>query len=343
MITPVSPFLESALATCRPQSLLPLAVGPAMSQTGRADVALEGEVLVLIARLIADQPDWETSVDAAREELAAARMPVVQILVHEMAQRVVEFQFAMAEREAVNIIFDAHFGPADRLITDHMVEVPKLFVSDMDSTMIEQECIDELADFAGLKDKISDITERAMQGELDFETALLERVGLLAGLDESAIDQCLSERITPTPGARVLTQTLKAKGARTVLVTGGFHHFADRVAEMLGFERVVGNRLGVADGQLTGLLDGPISDANTKLATLREEAAKLGANSDGGTRVLASGDGANDIPMLEASDYGFAYRAKPKAREMADGRIDQGDLTSILSLLGIPRDEWVLD
>jgi phosphoserine phosphatase len=101
----------------------------------------------------------------------------------------------------------------------------------MDSTMIEQECIDELADFAGLKDKISGITERAMQGELDFETALLERVGLLKDLDESTIDQCLGERITPTPGAKTLTQTLKAHGARTVLVTGGFHHFADRVAE----------------------------------------------------------------------------------------------------------------
>lgn len=292
---------------------------------------------MLIARLIADKLDWETSVDAAREQLAAARMPAALVQVHDIAQRVVEFQFAMAERETLNTIFDAHFGPVDRLITDHMVEIPELFVSDMDSTMIEQECIDELADFAGLKDKISDITERAMQGELDFETALLERVGLLAGLDESAIKLCLAERITATPGAKILTQTLKAKGARTVLVTGGFHHFADRVADQLGFERVVGNRLEVADGKLTGLLDGAISDAGTKLATLREEAAKLGE----GARILGSGDGANDIPMLEACDYGFAYKAKPKAREMANGRIDQGDLTTVLNLLGIPRDEWV--
>lgn len=266
-------------------------------------------------------------------------MPAVLVLVHDLAVRVVEFQFAEADPDAVNPIIDAHFGTVDRLIASEMVELPQLFVSDMDSTLIEQECIDELADFAGLKEKISDITERAMQGELDFETALLERVGLLQGLSESAIDQCLAERITPTPGAKVLTQTLKAKGVRTVLVTGGFHHFADRVAEWLGFDRVVGNRLGVAEGALTGLLDGPVSDANTKLATLQEEAAKLGE----GARVLASGDGANDIPMLEAATYGFAYRAKPKAREMANGRVDQGDLTAILSLLGIPKQEWVQD
>jgi phosphoserine phosphatase len=319
---------------------LPLAVGPAMSQTGRAPFAAadtEGEVFVLIARLIADNSDWETRVDAAREELAAARMPVVQVLRQEMGVRVLEFQFAMAEAEPVNLIIDKYFGNVDRLITNDMIQIPKLFVSDMDSTMIEQECIDELADFAGLKDKISDITERAMLGELDFETALLERVGLLKDLDEGAIQQCLTERITPTPGAKTLTKTLKAHGVRTVLVTGGFHHFADEVAKWLGFDRVVGNRLGVADGRLTGLLDGPISDANTKLATLREEAAELGE----GAHVLASGDGANDIPMLEGADYGFAYRAKPKAREMANGRVDEGDLTSVLALLGIPKEDWV--
>ncbi|UAB79750.1 phosphoserine phosphatase SerB [Erythrobacter sp. SCSIO 43205] len=233
---------------------------------------------------------------------------------------------------------DTHIGPCDCLVSGAQIEVPTLFVSDMDSTMIGQECIDELADFAGLKDQISQITERAMQGELDFESALLERVGLLEGLEEGAIERCLAERIVPTPGAEVLTRTLKAKGARTVLVTGGFHHFADEVAEWLGFDRVVGNRLGVSEGKLTGRLDGPISDASTKLATLREEAAQLGESA----RVLGSGDGANDIPMLEAADYGFAYRAKPKARAMANGRVDRGDLTVILSLLGIPKDDWVV-
>lgn len=275
--------------------------------------------------------------DAAKADLAAAGMPVVLVLRHELAHRVLEFQFASAEAATVHAVLDTHFGDADRLIMAGPVAVPQLFVSDMDSTMIGQECIDELADFAGLKEQISAITERAMQGELDFESALLERVGLLAGLDEGAIQRCLDDRIEPTPGAKTLVATLKAKGCRTVLVTGGFHHFADRVAEWLGFQRVVGNRLAVAEGKLTGKLDGPISDASTKLAVLEEEAAKLGK----GAHVLASGDGANDIPMIEAATYGFAYKAKPKARAAANGRLDQNDLTAILSLLGIPREEWV--
>ena len=138
-------------------------------------------------------------------------------------------------------------------------------------------------------------------------------------------------------GARVLVSTLKAKGCRPVLVTGGFHHFADPVAEMLGFESVVGNRLAVADGRLTGALDGAISDSATKRRVLKEELERLGE----GARVLASGDGANDIPMLEAADYGFAYRAKPKARAAANGRIESRNLTAILKLLNIPQNEWV--
>lgn len=203
--------------------------------------------------------------------------------------------------------------------------------------MIGQECIDELADFAGIKDRVADITERAMRGELAFELALRERVALLEGLGEFAIDRCLAERIRPVPGAYTLVQTLLSKGCRTVLVTGGFHHFADQVAKNLGFERVVGNRLAVSAGTLTGQLVGPISDAATKLATLEEERAQLGE----GARVLATGDGANDIPMIEAADYGIAYRAKPKAREAANGRIASEDLTAILLLLGIARQEWV--
>ena len=176
-----------------------------------------------------------------------------------------------------------------------------------------------------------------MQGELDFRSALLERVALLEGLEESAIDLCLAERIRPVEGASTLVATLRSKGCRTVLVTGGFHHFADPVANQLGFEHVVGNRLSVAGGVLTGALAGPISDASTKLATLVEERAKLGE----GARVLATGDGANDIPMIEAADYGIAYRAKPKARDAANGRIVSADLRAILRLLGIPRGEWV--
>jgi phosphoserine phosphatase len=207
----------------------------------------------------------------------------------------------------------------------------------MDSTMIMAECIDELADFAGIKPQIAAITERAMLGALDFEAALRERVRLLAGLDEGAIAECLATRIAMMPGAKVLVETLKAKGCRTVLVTGGFHQFADPVAEELGFERVVANRLEVVDGKLTGGLLGPITDSSVKRAVLLEEAALLGPN----TTTLATGDGANDIPMLEAATYGIAFAAKPKARAAANGWIDRGSLTGVLELLGIPVGEWI--
>ncbi len=234
-------------------------------------------------------------------------------------------------------VLDTHFAPSDLLVSAQEIAVPRLFVSDMDSTMIGQECIDELADFAGLKDRVAAITERAMQGELDFVSALTERVGLLAGLPEDTIATCLADRIRPMEGARTLVATLKSKGCRTVLVTGGFHHFADPVAEDLGFEHVVGNRLTVVDGKLTGGLVGGIVDSAVKRRVLVEEALRLGEN----VPTLATGDGANDIPMIEAATWGIAFRAKPKARSAADGWIDRGDLTAILSLLGIPRDEWV--
>ena len=250
---------------------------------------------------------------------------------------VIELQLPSGDPARVRSVLDACFAPSDLLLSDRPVTVPGLFVSDMDSTMIAAECIDELADFAGLKPQIAAITERAMQGELDFAQALTERVALLGGLGEDAITRCLAERIAPMPGARPLVATLRAQGCYTVLVTGGFHQFADPVAEQLGFERVVANRLGVHDGRLTGGLVGGITDSAVKRTVLLEEAARLGA----ATVSLATGDGANDIPMIEAATYGLAYYAKPKARAAADGWIDRGDLTSVLLLLGIPRRDWV--
>jgi phosphoserine phosphatase len=177
-----------------------------------------------------------------------------------------------------------------------------------------------------------------MQGELDFEAALRERVALLKDLPEQAIVKCLQQKITPMPGARTLVQTLRANGCKTVLVTGGFHHFADSIGEQLGFDRVVGNRLAVAGGKMTGELDGPIADSATKLAVLEEERSKI----DDGS-VLAMGDGANDIPMIEAANYGIAYKAKPTARAASSGWIDSGDLTAVLSLLGIREYDWIVD
>jgi phosphoserine phosphatase len=294
---------------------------------------------VLIARLIADMDGVETRLDAALRACADAGMPVAMAGMLDFCSDVLQISLPNGERARLTGILTEHFGECDLLVADREIEVPRLFVSDMDSTMIGQECIDELADFAGIKDKVADITERAMRGELEFESALKERVGLLEGLEEGAIATCLDQRIQPVPGARALVNTLRSKGCRTVLVTGGFHHFADPVAEQLGFERVVGNRLGVAGGALTGLLAGPVSDASTKLATLEDERSQLGE----GARVLATGDGANDIPMIEAADYGIAYRAKPKAREAANGRIASVELTAILKLLGIAESEWVED
>ena len=264
-------------------------------------------------------------------------MKVASAAMLDSGGNVLQIGMADGNPAAVRAILDAHFTPSDMLLSDHEPTVPRLFVSDMDSTMISAECIDELADFAGIKHQIAAITERAMQGELDFESALRERVLLLRDLSEGAIAECLATRIAPMPGARTLVATLRDKGCRTVLVTGGFHQFADPVAEQLGFEHVVANRLAVEGGKLTGGLVGPITDSSVKRAVLLEESGLLGDS----VPSLATGDGANDIPMLEVATYGLAYRAKPKARDAADGWIDRGDLTAVLELLGIPRDEWV--
>jgi phosphoserine phosphatase len=292
---------------------------------------------MLIARLIAETSKCETRLDALVAALADAGVQVTAAALPEGDSGVLELHMDGGEEAAVLAAIDSAFETPAMLVAREEIEVPRLFVSDMDSTMIGQECIDELADYAGIKPQIAEITERAMQGELDFEAALRERVALFAGLDENAIHACLAERITATPGAKTLVATLAALGARTVLVTGGFHHFADPVADMLGFQRVVGNRLAVEGGKLSGGLVGPITDSAVKAAVLREELAGLGE----GAHSLATGDGANDIPMIEAATYGFAYRAKPKARAAANGRVDGEDLTAVLALLGVARERWV--
>jgi phosphoserine phosphatase len=287
---------------------------------------------MLIARLIADPATRETRLDALAVDLRGEGIALATA--DTLADGdVLELRFAEGDPQAVLAAIDRFFAPADMLVSRGPIVLPQVFVSDMDSTMIGQECIDELADYAGIKPQIAAITERAMLGELDFVAALRERVALLEGLDEEAIYACLDERIAPEPGAKTLVATLTALGTRTVLVTGGFHHFADPVATTLGFDRVVGNRLEVVGGKLTGGLLGDITDSAVKAAVLREEA--------GLDRVsLATGDGANDIPMLAAATYGFAYRAKPKARAAANGRVDRGELTAVLSLLGISRRDW---
>jgi len=213
----------------------------------------------------------------------------------------------------------------------------RLLVADMDSTVIGQECIDELADYAGLKDKVARITERAMQGELDFPGALRERVRLLAGLDESELKRCLDERVRLTAGAETLVQTMRAGGASCLLVSGGFLSFAEPVARTAGFDRVRANRLVFAGGKLSGEVGDPILDAMSKRDALIEVREQLGL---GREDVLAIGDGANDKLMIEEAGLGIAFRAKPALVEVADAELRHHGLDALLWVQGVSRRDW---
>ncbi len=215
----------------------------------------------------------------------------------------------------------------------------RLLVADMDSTIIEQECLDELAAFAGLKAEISAITERAMRGELDFEAALKERVAMLKGLADSALEETFRSRISLTPGARVLTQTMKRRGgARTALVSGGFTFFTSRVAAAAGFDVHDANTLHVENGALTGTVGLPVKGRAAKEEALLRYAEQFGV-APGST--IAAGDGANDLQMLARAGLGVAFRAKPAVAEAASVRIDHGDLTALLYLQGYTDKEFV--
>lgn len=213
----------------------------------------------------------------------------------------------------------------------------RLLVADMDSTIIGQECIDELADYAGLKDKVARITERAMQGELDFQGALRERVRLLAGLDQLALSRCLNERVEVTAGAETLVQTMRAGGASCLLVSGGFLSFADPIAKAVGFDRVKANRLVFAGGKLSGEVGDPIVDAMAKRDALVEARDQLNLRTED---VLAIGDGANDKLMIEEAGLGIAFRAKPALIEVADAELKHHGLDALLWVQGVRRRDW---
>jgi phosphoserine phosphatase len=216
----------------------------------------------------------------------------------------------------------------------------KLLIADMDSTIINVECIDELADFAGLKAEVSAITERAMRGELDFETALRERVAMLKGLPVVDLQRVYDERIQLNPGARTMVRTMAANGARCVLVSGGFTFFTSRVAQAALFHAHRGNTLGEAEGVLTGTVGDPILGREAKLAALKEEAT---AKQLPLSATLAIGDGANDLAMIEAAGLGVAYRAKPIVAAQADARVHHTDLTTLLYFQGYSADAFVTD
>jgi len=227
--------------------------------------------------------------------------------------------------------------PIDVVVQPLASRRKRLFVVDMDSTMIGQECIDELADYVGLKAHVAASPERAMRGEVEFEPALRERVALLKGLPVSIVDEVIAKRITITPGGRMLVATMRANGGYTCLVSGGFTLFTSCVAAMAGFDEHRGNTLMVEDGKLTGRVAEPVLGREAKLSTLIELRERLGLSP---RDTLAAGDGANDLAMLEAAGLGVAYRAKPKVAAAAHARIDHGDLTALLYLQGYSRAEF---
>ena len=213
----------------------------------------------------------------------------------------------------------------------------RLLIADMDSTMIGQECIDELADEAGVGAHVAGITARAMNGELDFEEALLERVGLLKGLSATVIERVLDTRITHAAGGRTLVATMKAHGAHAALVSGGFVQFTSRVAADLGFDENRANTLLTEDGELTGDVARPILGREAKVQALEEITARLGL---GPGDALAVGDGANDLGMIDRAGMGVALHAKPSVAARPPVRIDHGDLTALLFLQGYSRDDF---
>jgi phosphoserine phosphatase len=213
-----------------------------------------------------------------------------------------------------------------------------LLVADMDSTIIQQECIDEMADVLGLKPRIAAITERAMRGELPFEAALTERLALLAGLVEGDLQRVFDDRVTLMPGARTLIATMRAAGAFTALVSGGFSFFTSRVAAAVGFDVNRANTLEVVDGRLTGRVVGPILGREAKLAALEQYRGERGLAA---AATMAVGDGANDLAMIKAAGLGVAYRAKPVVAAEAHAGITHGDLTALLYLQGYARSAFV--
>ena len=249
---------------------------------------------------------------------------------------------------ALDIFFDGKYDKSllrsleaekfDFAIQEIKTRRKKMLVADMDSTIIQCECIDELADFIGIKDKVSHITEAAMRGEIDFKGALEERVALLKGLSVADLETVFNERVKLTDGASTLVKTMNANGANTILVSGGFTYFTEKVSDITGFKVNRANILLHEDGKLTGKVGKPIVDSDTKINSLREFQAKDGIEVH---EIMAVGDGANDIPMLVGSGLGIGYHPFPAAGEAADVVIKHSDLTALLYLQGYTVTDFV--
>ena len=307
---------------------MPLAVGPAMRTSGGLDENMTIATLIAAGRL--DDRLIDRVLGVLRE-----LDPKAGFLRWIDEGDAADLSYS-GDSRAARWAMDG-FEEVDIVVQDEEPRWKRLLVADMDSTIIGQECIDELADYAGLKEKVARITERAMQGELDFKGALRERVRLLAGLDQRALSRCLNERVEVTAGAETLVQTMRAGGANCLLISGGFLSFAEPIAGVVGFNRVKANRLVFTGGKLSGEVGDPIVDAMAKHDALIEVRDELGL---GREDVMAIGDGANDRLMIKEAGLGIAFRAKPALIEVADAELRHHGLDALLWVQGVRRRDW---
>lgn len=306
---------------------LPLAVGPAMSASG-------WRLSMFIATLVAPDGLDKGDISLAAELVGGKAGPIVDGIACD-----IQFsgRYFSSGDGSPRKALEAQFTNVDVIVQIQADRRRSLLVADMDSTMITVECIDELADYVGLKAEVAEVTERAMRGEIDFAGALRDRVALLAGMPETTVAECLRERVKLMGGAKALVRTVRANGGYALLVSGGFTHFTGPVAADIGFDRAIANRLMVQDGLLTGRTEQPIVDAETKRSALLAELNLQGLPT---SVSMAVGDGANDIPMITSAGLGVAYHAKPKTEAAADARIRTGDLSVILYAMGFTRADW---
>ncbi len=340
---------ETCFASLTAKPLLPLAVGPVIQITGLILLAgliigkrfmtehITPKLTIVLAQ--AERGNFSAALNAVMEVAADVRS--VNVLSEDKAADFILAPRPPSKLQGLRRDYQARLNAlgitADICVQDSVGARKTLLICDMDSTLIGQECIDELADFAGLKARVSAITERAMQGEIDFEQALEARVTLLAGLDEAVLEKCYDERISLNQGARTLCQTMKAGGAKTAIVSGGFTFFTQRVAKACGFESDQANTLITENGQLTGTVGYPILGREAKYDALMSHSENRPET------AIAIGDGANDLAMIKAAGLGIAYRAKPAVARAAHCAIEHTDLTTALYFQGYKETEFVTD
>ncbi|TIP05909.1 MAG: phosphoserine phosphatase SerB [Mesorhizobium sp.] len=292
----------------------------------------------LIATLVSRPEVRAVPASLANMALRAAGASAVRWLAEDVACDLVLPQTPDIGEMTANLRAALASEPVDVIVQPAEGRRKKILLADMDSTMIDQECIDELADEIGVKDHVAAITARSMNGEIAFEPALRERVALLKGLDTAVVDRIIANRLTLAAGGRALVQTMRANGAWTALISGGFDVFTSRIAEMLGFQENRANRLIEEDGRFAGMVTEPILGRAAKAEALLDIAARLALTTED---AIAVGDGANDLDMIRLAGTGVALHAKPAVAEQARIRIDHGDLTALLYLQGYRRDEFV--